>query len=411
MIGENGDVHIFDESKYLAIMRVSLSGVSVKKKMMTVIAEELVDNSKYKDLQTLSLSRCGLTDAACAILGDKGLLKNNNLRSLYLNKNKKITNIGLESILNGLVQHESMDSLWLNSLNMNIDHCKAIGTFFGRNPRLRSMRMESCGIQDEWFEYICQGLVQNRHLKCLIAPVNNLTDKGMSFLVNVLKSDLSGLIIIDMARNYLGNECGRILAEGTGASSIIESIDLSGNIDLKDQSVIDLCESLKDNESLYRMRLNNCGLSDICCKGLAQVLANHFSLQMLEIRGNVNITGHGMKLLKDGISQNHHLRFLNLSLLPKLGKLGGVSLKEACLKQVRSTKKLIGTVQKMIEKSDFNAYEVVAKEIVEYVGYTCINEIDLQSSYKTLHLPGIDDLVIMQTILKDECGHTIKITW
>ena len=92
---------------------------------------------------------------------------------------------------------------------------------------------------------------------------NNLEGEGWGeILCEVLQRKNCNIVKIDLPSNKLKPEFGKVLGEGLKNNHSVRYVDLMENVEFGDDGVIDLCNGLVENESLFRIRVGGCDLTD-----------------------------------------------------------------------------------------------------------------------------------------------------
>ena len=141
-------LHRGSDMSYYPICRLNLTGTAMNGKMMKVLINTVLDDRKYKYLEWLNFTQCGITSKLkkkklkknanadekedemerldlCSLLA-VGLRKNKSLKFLFLSKNPSIDPVGLKVILEAISNHPSLRCLRYNTNQMSMGHAQGI---------------------------------------------------------------------------------------------------------------------------------------------------------------------------------------------------------------------------------------------------------------------------------------------
>lgn len=150
---------------------------------------------------------------------------------------------------------------------------------FSQSPCLESLNMRSTNLQKNMAEVLVLAL-----------------DPRRADFVSKIK-------VLDLAKNSIGKEGIKILAEVLPHNNILEVLDLSKNY-LGVSGACELSVALKNNKSLKYLNLFNNNIAYDGARAVAEnIVANSPSLEFLEI-GHNRIRDKGLKSLIDAIIQN-----------------------------------------------------------------------------------------------------------
>ncbi|CAM4550189.1 unnamed protein product [Leuciscus chuanchicus] len=287
--------------------------------------------SVVKELKSVKLSHCGVTDEGCAALASALRSNPSHLRELDLTDNKLGVR-GVDLLSAGLKDpHCKLEILWLRKCGVTDEGCAALASFLRSNPEhLRELDLSWNELGDSGVLKLLSGLVESN---CIIEILRlhdcGITDGGCAALTSALKSNPSHLRELDLTDNKLGDlgvnrlsdglkdphcnleilklrHCG-VTDEGCAAlasalrsnPSPLRQLNLSIN-DLGDKGVTLLCAGLKHPHcQLEILKLSRCGVTDEGCAALTSALrSNPEHLRELSLFAN-NFSDSAVKMLRE----------------------------------------------------------------------------------------------------------------
>ncbi|KAM9832105.1 NACHT, LRR and PYD domains-containing protein 12-like [Neosynchiropus ocellatus] len=241
-------------------------------------------------LETLSLSRCRLSERSGSLLSSVLSSPSSRLTQLDLSQNWDLKDPGVE----------------LLSAGLKSPHC-----------HLESLRLSGCGLSERSGSLLSSVLSSpSSRLTQLDLSENKLKDPGVELLSAGLKSPHCHLETLSLRGCGLSERSGSLLSSVLSSpSSRLTQLDLSGNQDLKDPGVELLSAGLKSPHChLETLSLSCCGLSERSGSLLSSVLSSPSSrLTQLDLSENRDLKDPGVELLSAGLKSPHcHLETLSL---------------------------------------------------------------------------------------------------
>ncbi|XP_051771362.1 NACHT, LRR and PYD domains-containing protein 12-like isoform X27 [Ctenopharyngodon idella] len=338
----------------LLLRELNLSEHELGDTRVNQIAALLQD--KHCRLNTLTLSRCRITEKQCVIL--TSALKSNpsHLRELNLSVNN-LGNTGVKHLCDVLKDsHCKLERLSLSLCYMTDEGCSALTSALKSNPsHLRELNLRENKLGDSGVKNLSD-LLMNPQFKLEKLELSSspmllnlyecsITEKQCVILTSALKSNPSHLRELNLSWNNLGDsgvknlsdllmnpqfkleklhlsycsitekQCVILTSALKSNPSHLRELNLSGN-KLGNTGVKHLCDVLKDSHcKLERLRLSNCSVTEEGYKALASALrSNPSHLIELDLTGN-DPGQSGVKelddLLQDPNCQLKTLRFLS----------------------------------------------------------------------------------------------------
>ncbi|KAK7158455.1 hypothetical protein R3I94_004925 [Phoxinus phoxinus] len=242
---------------------------------------------KHCRLNTLTLSRCSITEKQSLILTSALRSNPSHLRDLDLSLNT-LGDSGVKHLCAVL-----KDS-----------HCK-----------LERLRLSWCDMTDEGCSDVTSALNSNpSHLRDLDLSVNKLGDSGVKILSDLLMNPQLKLEKLHLYRCSITEKQSLILTSALRSNpSHLRDLDLSLN-KLGDSGVKQFCAVLKDSHcKLERLRLSWCDMTDEGCSDVTSALnSNPSHLRDLNLSGN-KLGDSGVKNLSD-LLMNPQLKLEKLHL-------------------------------------------------------------------------------------------------
>ncbi|KAM8857720.1 NACHT, LRR and PYD domains-containing protein 3-like isoform 31-T34 [Synchiropus picturatus] len=304
--------------------------------------------SPHCHLETLSLSRCQLSERSGSLLSSVLSSPSSRLTQLDLSHNYGLKDPGVELLCAGLKSpHCHLETLSLSWCFLSERSGSLLSSVLSSpSSRLTQLDLsDNIFLKDPGVELLCAGLKSPHcHLETLRLRDCQLSERSCSLLSSVFSSPSSRLTQLDLSYNYMYDSalkllcaglksphchletlslsrCGLSERSGSILSSVLSSpssrltqLDLSHNYELKDPGVELLCAGLKSPHChLETLSLSWCGLSERSGSLLSSVLSSPSSrLTQLDLSHN-NLKDPGVELLCAGLKSPHcHLETLSL---------------------------------------------------------------------------------------------------
>ncbi|CAF1358731.1 unnamed protein product [Rotaria sp. Silwood1] len=231
---------------HLSICEQQYFSVAIKEMRQQLVNEfSQYQNSKLEqkiaqsyNYSSICLDNMDLVDQDMEIIVKQAIItKQCNFISLQFNK---FTSIGI--------------SILADALNNNNNN----------NNTLEILYLGNNYISDDGIYFLANILSMNNHtLKTLVLQKNRITDKGVRYLAEMLKINQT-LIWLYLGQNEISDEGIRILAQTIQYQNhTLEMLVLSNNKLLTDISIDYLIEMIKHNQSLKKLWIDNCNLSEL----------------------------------------------------------------------------------------------------------------------------------------------------
>jgi Ran GTPase-activating protein (RanGAP) involved in mRNA processing and transport len=174
-----------------------------------------------------------LIDQDMEIVAKQAIL-NKQCKQLFLQLNK-ITSLGVSILADTLNNNTTLETLYLGNNHISDDGVYSLVNILSIN---------------------------NNTLKTLVLQKNGITDKGAKYLAQMLKTNET-LTWLYLGDNEISDEGVRMLAESIEKyNTTLEMLVLTSNKLLTDSSIDYLIEMIKHNQSLKKLWIDSCHLSE-----------------------------------------------------------------------------------------------------------------------------------------------------
>mmetsp|Transcript_14902 Transcript_14902/g.24722 ORF Transcript_14902/g.24722 Transcript_14902/m.24722 type:complete len:392 (+) Transcript_14902:66-1241(+) len=258
-----------------------------------------------------------------------------------------------------------------------------------RSKRLQDIRLRNSAIRYEEAEILKKGLVGSSQLQVLDLEGNELRNKGMSVIADLLSSvhvlDLnvsknhcgkdaallicraaasSGMTSIDLSENLIGVDGVQCIQELLKSNSSIRSIAARWN-NFLDHGAIIIASEMLCNACLERLDLAHNRIQINGAQALGNAIAVHPSLRELDISHNI-LHPTGAKALCDALVDSQRLVSINLD---NTGLYDGGALAVATLIKFSTSLKSVSLEQNsiLLEGVESLAEALAASTTIEYL--------------------------------------------
>ncbi|XP_013767728.1 NACHT, LRR and PYD domains-containing protein 3-like [Pundamilia nyererei] len=238
------------------LRELDLSNNSLKDSGVMLFSEQ---GNQHCRLETLRLSRTGLTEQCCQGLSSALCTKVSSLRVLDLSDND-LQSSGVKLLCEGLGSpHCQLQTLRLTQTNLTEKCCNDISTILSsRSSSLRDLDLSNNDLQDSGVTFLSAGLHSPYcMLKTLRSDFNllnhtNLTEKCGQYISLVLSSDSCSLRHLDLSNNDLRDSGVKLLSTGLRSPHCrLQTFGLSGCLITAD-GCTSLASALRSNPSYLK---------------------------------------------------------------------------------------------------------------------------------------------------------------
>ena len=297
-----GVIKIVCALKRLSYLKtIALSGNHITGAAANDIAEVLVRNS---GLEELWLNNNQLMSIGTKIICG-GLKQIVFLRLLQL-ENNQITKVAADDIASVITNNPTIERLCLGKNTLQTEGVAKIASAVSNVHQLKALTLHDNQITEDAAIGIATAIINNTELEILWLYNNRLADKGITIIINALKSinTLKNLPVFSLIAEYAADD----IAEVINNNPLLEHVFV-GNF--KSLGVRKITNALKSLSHLKRLGFNNRITEDVA-NDIVEVIANNCELEYLWIINNEEQAKWIHKLWKI-LKQISTLKRLNLS--------------------------------------------------------------------------------------------------
>ncbi|XP_067851266.1 NLR family CARD domain-containing protein 3-like [Heptranchias perlo] len=316
-----------DDSKKIAIY--------LKKKLQTNIPPEQTINilhclNELSDISALdeikaafksgTFSSGSLSPAGCSALAFVLQMSEENYRELDLSL-YKLPSIGIQRLL--LIANY-FAGVKLSGANIRDSGMKILSEVMQRRDcKLQNVKLDGNNLTHKSCEQLVAALTVNHNIILLDLSDNDIRDKGVSLLCNVLQDEQCTLQMLSVGGNKLTPSCCKDLASVLAKNKTLVELDLSNNR-IGEEGLGELSEQLKnENCKLQKLGLNSIFAFEFGIMGTYE--DNPGAEKLCDVLKSKNCTLRSLGLAKNSFSQkcctaiissltdNHMLTELDLS--------------------------------------------------------------------------------------------------
>ncbi|XP_069314106.1 NACHT, LRR and PYD domains-containing protein 2-like [Eulemur rufifrons] len=256
--------------------------------------------SSNKNLKFLKIKESFLSTSSVRLLCEEIVSTTCNLQKVGL---KDISPADFyQNFCHALSRHKSLTYLTLQGNDQN-DMLPSLCEIL-RHPEcnLQYLRLVSCSATPEQWADLASALETNQSLTCLILTATKLMDAGVSLLHTTLRHPKSFLQRLSLENCHLTEACCKNLASALIVNQRLTHLCLAENT-LGDRGVEILCEGLSYPDcKLQILVLWHCNITDDGCKHLSKLIEQKSSLTHLDLGLN-HIGTTGLRSLCEALKE------------------------------------------------------------------------------------------------------------
>lgn len=155
---------------------------------------------------------------------------------------------------------KQLKSLDLTFTRITAQGVSILSSAIADNLFLEQLNISNNSISDLGVQYLVS-VVNSSILKRIDLSENDISDEGARYIAEMLKTNMK-LTGLSLSQNQISNEGVKILADVLNSeNTVLETLNLSANSDIDDESVNILIDMIRQNSSLKELDLRYCDLS------------------------------------------------------------------------------------------------------------------------------------------------------
>lgn len=176
---------------------------------------------------------------------------------------EQVSNNDMKMIVQQAIIEKQCTELWLNNSRITSQGALILSNGLFNNSTLKKLYLNDNSIHDRGVYTLCRALsINNITLKELYLARNDITSKGAQYLADMLNTNRT-LTILSLYGNRIDDEGIKYLTHVLRYyNTSLEYLFLSGNNQMTDISVDYFIEMFKQNQTLRKLHLFNCNLSN-----------------------------------------------------------------------------------------------------------------------------------------------------
>ena len=236
-------------------------------------------------LRRLDVQSNQITDKGVDHLAN-ALQKNRYLHELWIGRNPKVTERGIEALSQALCRNVGLERLSLEKIGPQV---VGINACFGRSNKLERLYLGQNELGDDGIGNICKSLRQNARtntIKILSLNDNNIENHGATSIGKMLR-DVNNLECLNLRNNKIDNDGVAQIASGLRKNgyNTVNMLRLGHN-QIDDQGASFLSDALVDNHTLEKLDLEGNALGVVGAESLAKALESNSTLLVLSLGYN-----------------------------------------------------------------------------------------------------------------------------
>jgi len=217
----------------------------------------------------------------------------------------------MERILDDLRKHPQLRVLNVSWNDLGTSLCMILDLLH-HHPTLEILYANDNNCQVEGARSMAELLSANDRLVEVLLNNNNIRDEGCLLLCNAAKNH-PNLQVLNLRDSNLTKVSARALADVLMINRTLRTLWLSHNPCIGDEGAICLFEALLINEHLRFLNLQTCGLTAVCVPALTRFLKSNKTLTKLLAESNVFDSD---EVIVDALQQNRVITLFDVA-VPK----------------------------------------------------------------------------------------------